>query len=81
MDVAYVVSPVRKSRGAPAETLIDFWPDEGQGGTVPVEAKGGAVYGDPVPRHMADAMRAAGRRLHAQHKDTCVKRDSSKSRS
>lgn len=81
VDVAYVTSPTRKSRGVPRETLIDFWPDTGQGGTVPVELKQGTLYGDAVPRHMADAMRAAGRQLHAQHHGTCAKRNASKKRS
>ena len=81
VDVTYATSPVRKSRGAARETLIDYWPDTGTGGTVPVEVRNGVLYGDPVPRHMADAMRAAGRQLHAEHNTTCTKRNSAKSRS
>lgn len=79
-DVAYAVTP-RRSRGEAVEILIDYRPDTGHGGNVPIQVKGDTVYGDAVPKHMADAMRAQKRELHALHKDTCVKRNSSRKRS
>lgn len=80
VDVAWVTTQ-RKSKGQPVELLIDFHPDQGTGGTVPVQALGQKLYGDAVSKSMADAMRARGRSLHAQHKDTCVKRNATRKRS
>lgn len=71
----------RKSKGSPVDLLIDFHADHGEGGTVPVQLSGGVLYGDAVPRHTAEAMRKAGRLLHAQHKDTCLKRNATRKRS
>lgn len=78
-DVAYAVTP-RRSRGAQVEILIDYRPDTGVGGIVPIQVTGDTVYGDAVPKHKADAMRAQKRELHALHKDTCIKRNSSRKR-
>lgn len=63
------------------DLLIDFHAEHGKGGTVPVQLSGGILYGDAVPRHTAEAMRKAGRALHAQHKDTCLKRNATRKRS
>lgn len=80
VSVAWARTP-RKSRGNPVDLLIDFYADHGEGGTVPVQFTGGTLYGDAVPRHLADSMRKAGQQLHAQHKDTCLKRNATRKRS
>jgi hypothetical protein len=65
----------RTSAGQPVELMIDFTADAGTGGEVPVQVVGDTLYGNPVRRAQADAMRAAGQTLHTQHKKTCVKRN------
>lgn len=71
----------RMSKGQPVELLIDFNPDEGEGGTVAVQFTGGVLYGDTVPSGMANGMRRNGVKLHGEHKQTCLKRHATRKRS
>lgn len=74
--IAYVRTN-RKSKGQPVDIPIDYWPDESSGGTVPVQLSGETLYGNPVSKSQAAAMRAAGRYLYAEHSATCQKRGTS----
>ena len=78
--VALVRTP-RKSKGQPVEVLVDFAPDTGEGGTVPVELKGGILYGDSVPAGMAAGMRKHGVPLRALHAQSCIKHNATRKRS
>lgn len=75
-DIAYVRTS-KVSKGEPVELAVDFEPDTGNGGTVAVQKTGNVLYGNPVPKTQAVAMRAAGVRLHAQHSTSCQKRSTS----
>lgn len=78
-SVAYAKTP-RMSKGQSVELMIDFAADSGTGGTVPVQIKGDTLYGDAVPKHQANAMRAAALPLHTLHKETCQKRNATRKR-
>jgi hypothetical protein len=77
--VAYVLTP-RRSKGLPVEIMIDWEHDPGEGGIVVAQVINEVVYGDAVVKSKAAAMRAAGQQLHALHKETCVKRSTSRKR-
>ncbi len=75
-DVAYAQT-TRKSKGVWVEIMIDFAPDQAAAGTVPVQVSREILYGNPVPKSQAAAMRNAGKPLHTLHKETCLKRNTS----
>lgn len=79
--IAYVQTN-RRSKGAPVEIAVDFEPDPGTGGTVLVALVSSshhadALVGNPVPKRQAEAMRAAGQHLRAEHAMTCKRRSGS----
>lgn len=69
------VQTLKKSKGAFVEIEIDAKPDEGEGGTVVAQVTGDVLYGNPVTKTMAAALRAAGQPLYGEHKMTCTKRN------
>lgn len=71
----------RKSKGKYVLIEIDVTPDPGKGGTVIAQASGGTLYGNPVSKTMAAAMRAVGRPLYGEHETTCIKRNGTHKRS
>lgn len=75
-SIAYVRT-TRMSRGHPVDIAVDFVADPGEGGTVPVGIGGNVLYGNPVPKSQAAAMRAQGVGLHAEHTTSCQKRGTS----
>jgi hypothetical protein len=75
-DIAYVRT-TRQRKGAPVDIAVDFLSDPGEGGTVPVGLGSDILYGNPVPKSQAAAMRAAGVGLHAEHATSCQKRGTS----
>lgn len=75
-SIAYVRT-TRKSKGAPVDIAVDFTADPGEGGTVVVGIGSDILYGNPVPKSQAAAMRAQGVGLHAQHSTSCQKRGTS----
>ena len=77
--VAYVRTP-RKSKGQPVELLIDFMPETGTAGTVLVQVTQDVLYGNPIPKAHAAAVRAVGRELHAPHQETCIKHSGTRKR-
>lgn len=72
--MAYVQT-TRKSKGVWVEIMIDF--AASSSGVVPVQLSGEILYGNPVPKSQAAAMRSAGKPLHTLHKETCLKRNTS----
>lgn len=74
--IAYVATS-RRSKGAPVEIAVDWEPDPGTGGTVPVALVANALVGNPVTGNQAAAMRTAGVLLRPQHAQTCRRRSGS----